>query len=95
VERHHILHCQFVVRGLTAILMVGGLGVEDGQKGLWEVPIISTRVASFCTIGPKKEVCLSKIRPFDELEQYIIDTFASVPFGCLRKSVGSMFSTLH
>ena len=32
-EHHHLL------RGLTATLLVGGLGVEDQQNGLHEVPI--------------------------------------------------------
>jgi hypothetical protein len=31
MEHHHILSFLFV-RGLTAILLVGGLGVEDKQK---------------------------------------------------------------
>jgi hypothetical protein len=37
-EQHRILY--FVsVRGLTAILLVSGLGVDDQQNGFLEVPI--------------------------------------------------------
>jgi hypothetical protein len=38
MEHHHILSFLFV-RGLTAILLVGGLGVEDQPCGLPQIHI--------------------------------------------------------
>jgi hypothetical protein len=49
-DEHHIL-CFLFVRGLT-IILVGGLGVEDQQNGLREVPVL-LHVTSFCGDGPK------------------------------------------
>jgi hypothetical protein len=65
---HHILHSLFV-DGLTRILVVGGLGVEDQQNGLRKVPILP-RLINFCGVGQTM-----KPRAFAELEQQIRHLF--------------------
>jgi hypothetical protein len=46
MKHHSILHFLFVP-GLTAILLIGGLGVENQQNGL--------RVIYLCWAGPKSK----------------------------------------
>jgi hypothetical protein len=46
---HHILRA-LLVRGLTIILLMGGLGVEDHQNGLQEVPTLLQAIP-FCGVG--------------------------------------------
>jgi len=48
-----------IVSRVTAIVVVGGLGVKDQQNGPRQVPTL-LHVVSFCGIGP---------RTFDEREQ--------------------------
>jgi hypothetical protein len=60
-----------VLCGLTTILVVGGLGVEDQQNGLREVPTLLGLIY-FCGVGRTR-----KPRGLDELEQQIRDFFCS------------------
>jgi hypothetical protein len=57
------------VDGLTRILVVGGLGVEDQQNGLRKV-LILPRFIYFCGVGRTM-----KPRALDELEQHIWHLF--------------------
>jgi hypothetical protein len=41
------------------------------------------------------DVCRPEPRTLDELEQYVRDAFATVPFDLLRKSVKSVCYRLH
>ena len=59
-EQHHSLRFMFV-SGLTTILLVSGLGVEDRQKCLCEVPILlHVTFFLFLRILAKGEVYPSK-----------------------------------
>jgi hypothetical protein len=51
---HHYSLSFLLVSGLTAILLVSGLGVEDQQNGLREVPILGREI-SFYVGGPEKK----------------------------------------
>jgi hypothetical protein len=53
MDHHQILRLLFV-RGLTTILLVGGLGVEEKQNGLGEIPFLF-RVLYFCGVGAKRK----------------------------------------
>ena len=88
MEHHDILHLT-VERGLTAIFLIGGLGVEDQQKGL------CLRVMSL--YGSVGNLMLK-----NELEQQILNNFVA-PFldfsrknvclpdcGCVSNMLGSM-----
>jgi hypothetical protein len=50
---HHFLRA-LLVRGLTIILLVDGLGVEDHQNGLQEVPTLIQAI-SFCGVRTQKK----------------------------------------
>jgi hypothetical protein len=76
MECHHILHFLFV-RGLTTILQVGELGVEDQQNGLRKVPTF-LHVIYFCRVRPQREPSA-----LDGLEQQIRDIF--LPFFLIDK----------
>jgi hypothetical protein len=52
MEHHHILRF-LSVRGLTTILLVSGLGVEDKQNSFREVPILLHVILFF--VGWTKE----------------------------------------
>jgi hypothetical protein len=69
IEHHQILWLLFV-RGFKMSLIVGGLGVEDQQNGLREVPILR-HVIYYLWCLAKQEVCRSKSRTCDELDQHI------------------------
>jgi len=56
-----------VVRGLTTIYLVGGLGVEDHPNSLREVPILPRKILESLLIKPRTR---------DKLEQKIRDTLA-------------------
>jgi hypothetical protein len=63
-EQHHSLRFMFV-SGLTTILLVSGLGVEDRQKCLCEVPILlHVTFFLFLRILAKGEVYPSKQEHF-------------------------------
>jgi hypothetical protein len=47
---HHQILRALLVRDLTIILLVGGLGVEDHQNGFREVPTL-VQTISFCGFG--------------------------------------------
>jgi hypothetical protein len=55
-------HCALPLRAWLNdhFLLVSGLGVQDKQNYLLEVPILRTHVASFCTIGPKRKSLYQK-----------------------------------
>ena len=53
MEHHHIFRF-LVVRDLTIILLVGGLGVGDQKNYLCEVPILFSSTP-FCEMWPKRE----------------------------------------
>ena len=53
-HRHNFLPFLFV-RSLTAVLLVGGLGVEDEQNGPQEVPILFHAIY-ICAIVSKGKV---------------------------------------
>jgi hypothetical protein len=73
MEHRHIL------RGFTAILLVGGLGVR-------------TNYMAWCL--SKEEVYRSNVRTDDDLEQQIQDTLATVFSDFLRKRVESVSAIL-
>jgi len=56
-----------VMRGLTTIYLVGGLGFEDHPNSLREVPILPRKILESLLIKPRTR---------DELEQKIRDTLA-------------------
>lgn len=78
---HHIFGFM-VVRGLTNIYLVGGLGVEDHPNSLREVPILPLR---FLWGWTKGKVYRSKSRTLDEMEQKIRDTLAAFFFLFLKE----------
>jgi hypothetical protein len=57
MEHHHILLCPFV-RGFTAVLVVGGLGVE-GKYGRREILILFS-VISFWGFGPERKPVIER-----------------------------------
>jgi hypothetical protein len=64
IEHRQILWLLFV-RGFKTNLTVGGLGVEDQQNGLREVPLLR-HVIYYLWCLAKQEVCRSKSRTCDE-----------------------------
>jgi hypothetical protein len=52
-EHQHVLRFPFV-RGLTTILLVGGLGVED-QRNLFREVLLLLLVTDFCGVPPKRK----------------------------------------
>jgi hypothetical protein len=77
-EHHLILHILFNC-GLTTIVMVGGLAIEDKYNGF---------------IKARDYVCRSKPKTLDEQEQQIQDTFATIPLDLYKKSVQIVSSRL-
>ena len=51
MEHHHIFFALYV-RGLTAVLLFGGFGVEGEENGSEEVPILLHAIC-FCAVGSK------------------------------------------
>jgi hypothetical protein len=80
MEHHHILSF-LIVHSLTAILLIGGLGVEDQPCGLPQVPIL-LREIYFCGAAPKETCpdrnqdrrtnCNSKFEPFAAVSLYLL-----------------------
>ena len=73
MQHRHTFRFLFV-RGLTTVLLVGGLGVEDQENGLRQFPLL-LHVIPFRWDLAKKEINRSKPRTFDEQEQSIRDSF--------------------
>jgi hypothetical protein len=86
MKHHHnlFLLCQ---RGLTAILLVCGLGVGYHQNGLHEV---QTLIHVICFVQLSRGEGLPfKTRTRDELDQFR-NNFAALSFNYLRKIVESV-----
>jgi hypothetical protein len=73
MEHRHTLRF-LLVRGFTTVLLVGGLGVEDQEKGLHQFPLVMY-VIPIRWDRAKKEIHRSKPRTLDEQEQSIRDSF--------------------
>jgi hypothetical protein len=85
MRHQHISHFLFIC-GLTAILLVTGLAVEDQQSGLCEVPILLHEM-----LGNTISVL---ILTNDSCEQ-ISDTVYAFLLHISRKSVDSLSYRLH
>ena len=79
MEHQHILRF-LSVHGLTTILLVGRLGVENEGHGLHKLAI-TLHVIYFCRVSANEQVCLWKPRAHNEMKQWIPDTFAAVDLG--------------
>lgn len=77
IQHRQMLRLLFV-RGFKTNLLGGGLDVDDQQNGLRQVPILR-HVIYYLWCLAKKEVCWSKSRTCDVLEQHIWNTFIAVP----------------
>jgi hypothetical protein len=85
MRHHHISRFLFIC-GLTTILLVNGLAVEDQWNGLCAVPILLHEI-----LGNTISVL---ILTNDSCEQ-ISDTVCGVLFHISRKSADSLSSRLH
>jgi hypothetical protein len=85
MQRRHTLRFLFV-RGLTTVLLVGRLGVDDQENGLRQFPLL-LHVIPFRWNRAKMEIHPSKPGTLDEQEQSIRDSFFDFPLDFLRKSV--------
>jgi len=83
IEHRQILWLLFV-RGFKTSLIVGRLGVEDQQNDLREVPILR-HVIYYLWCLAKQELCRSKSRTCDELDQQMWNTFVAVPLNSQRR----------
>ena len=85
------------VRGLTIVVLVGGLGVEDQQTGPPQIPIITACCIFFSGDKAKNKMHQSKPRTLYEQQQSIRDSFFffAVPLECIRKRVELVSSRLQ
>jgi len=67
MEHRHTLRFMFV-RGLTTVLLPGGIGVDDEVNGLRQFTLL-LHVTPFRCDRAEKEIHRSKPRTFDEQEQ--------------------------
>ena len=93
MEHRHTLRFLFV-RGLTTVLLVGGLAVDDQENGLRQFPLL-LHVIPFRWDGAKKEIYRSKPRTLNEQQQSIRDSFFAFPLDFLRISVELVSSRLQ
>jgi hypothetical protein len=78
IQHHHIL-CFLLVRDLTTIFLLSGLGVEDKRMALAKSRSYSMRFIFFFYIWSKQDVYQSKARTLHGLGQEIGGTFVANP----------------
>jgi hypothetical protein len=78
---------RFTCRWIGRRSFLGGLGVEDKQNGLTEVPFLF-HVLILLWGGDKTEVYRQELRKICELKQKIRNNFAAVRLEFLRKVLG-------
>ena len=75
-KMYHRHNSRFLfVRGLTIVVLVGGLGVEDQQTGPPQIPIITACCIFFSGDKAKNKMHQSKPRTLYEQQQSIRDSF--------------------
>jgi hypothetical protein len=79
---------------LTLVILLGGLGVEDQQNGLYDVWIVLDVILFLMGLGQSESRPI-KTKNTDGLHLRIFDIFAAAPLDFLRKSVESLSSRLQ